>query len=134
MAILAGVVAQLLEDQLGHIGPFQGAVALTVLALLLVLPWEENFGEHESGDTSSLYEKFAEGWKTTLSNRDIWKIGLTQALSEGAIYTLCSRLFPFKKKKNLASHRTCSLFLCGCPHYYRWTRPEGYRQGVCFPP
>lgn len=97
MAILAGVVAQLLEDQLGHIGPFQGAIALTVLALLLVLPWEENFGERDNGDTSSLYSKFAEGWKTTLSNQDIWKIGLTQALSEGAMYTVCARLLPFKK-------------------------------------
>ena len=36
-AILAGIVAQLLEDAFGHIGPFHGAVGLTTLALVLIL-------------------------------------------------------------------------------------------------
>lgn len=91
MAILAGVVAQVLEDQLGHIGPFQGAIALTVLALVLVLYWEENYGEtnDEGGkkDAKSLADQFTEGWKVTLGNSPVWKIGLIQALSEGAMYT-----------------------------------------------
>ena len=51
MAILAGIVAQVLEDYLGHIGPFQGAIALTVLALVLVLQWNENYGEEKEGRT-----------------------------------------------------------------------------------
>lgn len=89
MAILAGIVAQLLEDNLGHIGPFQGAVALTVLALLLILGWEENYGESKEGehDSSSLYEQFVSGWKATCTDSKIWRIGLTQAMSEGAMYT-----------------------------------------------
>jgi MFS transporter, MFS domain-containing protein family, molybdate-anion transporter len=87
MAILAGIVSQLLEDQFGHIGPFQGAIALTVLALLLVLPWEENYGEKNDDADHSLSHQFIEGWKTTLSNSHIWRIGMTQALSEGAMYT-----------------------------------------------
>lgn len=86
-AILAGIVAQVLEDNLGHIGPFQGAIALTVLALLLVLPWEENYGEKDSDDDHSLYHQFKEGWGATLSNSHIWRIGMTQALSEGGMYT-----------------------------------------------
>lgn len=86
-AILAGIVAQLLEDNLGHIGPFQGAIALTVLALVLVLPWEENYGEKDSDDDHSLYHQFKEGWGATLSNSHIWRIGMTQALSEGGMYT-----------------------------------------------
>ena len=49
MAILAGIVAQVLEDQFGQIGPFHGAVGLTTLALLLILGWEENYGEAEGG-------------------------------------------------------------------------------------
>jgi hypothetical protein len=95
MAILAGIVAQVLEDKLGHIGPFQGAIALTVLALVLVLRWEENYGERENAEKghSSLYDQFSVGWKTTLSNPHIWKIGMTQALSEGAMYTVSS--FPW---------------------------------------
>eukprot|EP00565_Helicotheca_tamesis_P009180 CAMPEP_0185729922 /NCGR_PEP_ID=MMETSP1171-20130828/7757_1 /TAXON_ID=374046 /ORGANISM="Helicotheca tamensis, Strain CCMP826" /LENGTH=491 /DNA_ID=CAMNT_0028398865 /DNA_START=29 /DNA_END=1504 /DNA_ORIENTATION=+ len=89
MAILAGIVAQVLEDQFGHIGPFQGAIALTALALILVLRWEENYGESKEGEheTSTVYHQFMEGWKTTASNSHIWRIGMTQALSEGAMYT-----------------------------------------------
>mmetsp|Transcript_12693 Transcript_12693/g.13966 ORF Transcript_12693/g.13966 Transcript_12693/m.13966 type:complete len:478 (+) Transcript_12693:88-1521(+) len=89
MAILAGIVAQVLEDYFGHIGPFQGAIALTFLALLLVLGWEENYGEEQKGDhnTSTLYSQFMDGWRTTINDSRIWRIGLTQALSEGAMYT-----------------------------------------------
>lgn len=89
MAIFAGIVAQFLEDSLGHIGPFQGAVALTVLALLSVLGWEENYGEEHAGDheSASLLSTFTEGWKKTISDSRVWRIGLTQALSEGAMYT-----------------------------------------------
>lgn len=87
MAVLAGIVAQLLEDELGQIGPFQGAVGLTALALLLILGWEENYGETDEGDTSSLYQQFTQGWKATCTDSKIWRIGLTQAMSEGAMYT-----------------------------------------------
>lgn len=88
-AILAGIVAQLLEDAFGHIGPFHGAVGLTSLALLLILGWEENYGEESVGEhnNSSLVHQFMEGWRHTISDSRIWRIGLTQALSEGAMYT-----------------------------------------------
>lgn len=100
MAILAGIVAQVLEDYLGHIGPFQGAIALTVLALVMVLGWEENYGEEtEGGDHSNntIYSQFIDGWSTTLSDSHVWRIGLTQACSEGAMYTVSDSsptLFP----------------------------------------
>lgn len=89
MAIMAGIVAQLLEDQLGHIGPFQGAVGLTALALVLIMRWDENYGEISDGDheSSSLYQQFTSGWKATYNDSKIWRIGLAQALSEGAMYT-----------------------------------------------
>jgi len=89
MAIVAGILAQILEDRLGHIGPFQGAIALTVLALILVLQWEENYGEEEEGQhsKSTLYQQFIDGWKMTCSDSKIFRIGLTQAFSEGAMYT-----------------------------------------------
>lgn len=87
MAVVAGIVAQLLEDKLGQIGPFQGAVALTALALFFILGWEENYGETEDGGSSSLYKQFTQGWKATYTDSKIWRIGLTQAMSEGAMYT-----------------------------------------------
>ena len=94
MAVVAGIVAQVMEDYLGHIGPFQGAIALTTLALLLILRWDENYGEEHVGDhsKSSLYHQFIEGWKATASDSRIWRIGMTQALSEGAMYTVSQRV------------------------------------------
>ncbi|KAL7581405.1 hypothetical protein ACA910_021992 [Epithemia clementina (nom. ined.)] len=88
-AILAGVVAQFLEDALGHIGPFHGAVALTALALMLILGWKENYGEKQQGEhqQSTVVHQFLEGWKTTIRDSRVWRIGLIQALSEGAMYT-----------------------------------------------
>eukprot|EP00903_Cladosiphon_okamuranus_P018949 g17426.t1 len=47
MAVLAGVVAQVAADKLGDIGPFQVAIALTLLALSMLMLWEENFGYGE---------------------------------------------------------------------------------------
>jgi MFS transporter, MFS domain-containing protein family, molybdate-anion transporter len=91
-AVLAGIVAQVLEDSLGQIGPFQGAIGLTVLALVLVLRWEENYGEEEKkeGDNTdaSVYTQFIDGWATTIADSRVWRIGMTQALSEGAMYTV----------------------------------------------
>jgi len=89
MAIFAGIVMQFLEDYLGQIGPFQGAVALTTFAMMLVSFWEENYGEEHLGDhtSSSLSHQFYEGWKTTFADSHILRISLMQALSEGAMYT-----------------------------------------------
>ena len=90
MAVFAGIVAQLLEDQLGQIGPFQGAIALTFVAMLFVLGWGENYGEENEDDRSSgsLLTQLKDGWKTTMSDSLIFRIGMTQALSEGAMYTV----------------------------------------------
>jgi MFS transporter, MFS domain-containing protein family, molybdate-anion transporter len=94
-AILAGIVAQFLEDSFGHIGPFQGAIALTILALILVMRWDENYGDNDQPSASAehvlsasgLAHQFFDGWRATISDSRIWRIGLTQALSEGAMYT-----------------------------------------------
>lgn len=54
----------------------------------MVLPWNENYGESNDNRDSSMYQQFSLGWRTTLSDSGIWRIGLTQALSEGAMYTV----------------------------------------------
>ena len=126
MAVVAGIVAQVMEDYLGHIGPFQGAIALTALALLLILRWDENYGEEHAGDhsKSSLYHQFIEGWKATASDSRIWRIGMTQALSEGAMYTVrhwvlfvCFLTFGFLKLL-FSNPNTASLSSCGYPPYW----------------
>ena len=45
VAVFAGLLAQVAADYRGDIGPFQLAIALTVLALGFVLRWPENYGE-----------------------------------------------------------------------------------------
>lgn len=91
-AVLAGIIAQLFEDRFGPIGPFQAVIVLTFIALFLIFRWEENYGDSscekdQNSSSSSLRKQFIDGWKTTCSDSRIWRIGLTQALSEGAMYT-----------------------------------------------
>lgn len=47
VAIAAGILAQLASDYAGDIGPFQLAIALTVISLFLILFWRENYGHVE---------------------------------------------------------------------------------------
>ena len=121
MAILAGIVAQVLEDLFGHIGPFQGAIALTALALLLVLRWDENYGEDKGHGKdhlqTSLYDQFIDGWKTTISNSNVWRIGMTQALSEGAMYTVSVffvTFFPVFRPSSCIPCRQLNTFASFC--------------------
>ena len=139
-AILAGIVSQILEDSFGQIGPFQGAIALTVLALLMILSWEENYGESTNSAESSLFSQFALGWKTTVSHPQIWKIGLVQALSEGAMYTVSGLHHPFNcvvlTLSLLLSVLSSwpSLCSCGCQHCFFWTLLAVYPLDVSFLP
>ena len=68
-AVAAGVLAQKLEDYMGHIGPFKGAVALTVVALALVTQWTENYGSGGGarggarGGDEGVLKQLKKGWK-----------------------------------------------------------------------
>jgi hypothetical protein len=85
MAIIAGMVAQVACDAFGEIGPFQAAIALTALAGLLILAWEENYGESE-GDKKEDVGIKQSIWLVVTN----WRIGLVAAstsLFEGTMYT-----------------------------------------------
>jgi len=138
MAVIAGIIAQVLEDFLGHIGPFQGAISLTVLALVLILKWEENYGEEHAGDhsKSSLYDQFVEGWKATISDSRIWRIGMTQALSEGAMYTVsytitCTLPQPFLVTHHGTRHPLQFVFMW-VPTLLALNPPGGLPTGCVF--
>lgn len=105
MAIAAGICAQILEDCFGHIGPFRGAIALTALAMALVMQWDENYGEEEGQESSTLYQQFTDGWKLVGKDSKILRIGLIQALSEGGMYTVSYRLH------NIHNYCTLSTFI-----------------------
>jgi predicted MFS family arabinose efflux permease len=80
MAILAGVLAQFAADARGEIGPFQLAIALTVLANILVCFWEENYGEKDAGDKESSSMR-------VLKNPRICLVAMSTSLFEGSMYT-----------------------------------------------
>lgn len=89
-------------DLSGDIGPFQVAIALTVVTLGLILPWRENYGHGKSDSTvsststggssgASGSQSFIAWVKETgtllRSQPVILYLGLSQAFFEGAIYT-----------------------------------------------
>ncbi|KAJ1635500.1 hypothetical protein T492DRAFT_965796 [Pavlovales sp. CCMP2436] len=91
-AIAAGLLAQFLTVNLGmgNIGPFRGAIALTVLALFQILPWDENYGDRTAEVSASL--RLAVG---TMSRQpSLWLLGIVQSLFEGAMYTFVFNWVP----------------------------------------
>mmetsp|Transcript_97433 Transcript_97433/g.231848 ORF Transcript_97433/g.231848 Transcript_97433/m.231848 type:complete len:448 (+) Transcript_97433:77-1420(+) len=91
-AIVAGICAQLAADRLGEIGPFQAAIALTVLALFFVVFWEENYGSSDEEGKKKEGEKESStnagvAFKAIMSDRKIFLTGLVNSLFEGAMYS-----------------------------------------------
>mmetsp|Transcript_45777 Transcript_45777/g.111448 ORF Transcript_45777/g.111448 Transcript_45777/m.111448 type:complete len:499 (-) Transcript_45777:41-1537(-) len=95
MAVLAGVVAQVSADALGDIGPFQVAIALTGVALALVLTWEENYGgeKGEDGEISGA-NLLWDSIKCIANDRKVLLLGLIQSFFEGAMYTFVINWVP----------------------------------------
>ena len=112
MAIIAGLLAQRAAgkvfpfpfnssrrtfyflDVSGDIGPFQVAILLTVVSLVLILPWNENYGHEESEsmkgksfDNSSFFHSIQQSLKVVTRHPEILLLGLSQAFFEGAVYT-----------------------------------------------
>ena len=93
-----------LSDVSGDIGPFQLAIALTIIALLCILPWNENYGHDEDNDdqtnineTNQESQTFLQSLKHSLriikEHPDILLLGLSQAFFEGAVYSFGKILF-----------------------------------------
>jgi hypothetical protein len=99
-------------DVSGDIGPFQLAIILTVVALLLIFPWNENYGHEESDSSkpsSSSQNKDEDNNKSDVSflhsirqtlkmirrHPEILFLGLSQAFFEGAMYTFGKALLFF---------------------------------------
>ena len=79
-------------DWLGDIGPFQLAIALTVLAAALVLPWRENYGARDSDSAAAKAARagvpsgLAGAWGTVRKDPALLLTGATFALFEGSMY------------------------------------------------
>jgi MFS family permease len=84
-AIGSGYLSHILAERYGPVGPFQGAVAFTTLALVVVMGvWAENFGSHQNAvKTTVCYLKDA--YATFRSDSRILRVGIIQGLTMGAV-------------------------------------------------
>lgn len=93
IAIFAGVLAQFASDVNGDIGPFQVAIILTVISMVFILPWQENYGAHsseadaESKEQVSFVKSVQGSLNIMAKNPSILCLGLSQAFFEGGVYT-----------------------------------------------
>jgi hypothetical protein len=97
-AICAGLLAQVCQDYGGEIGPFQAAIAFTILALPFVCSWRENYGETggaQGVDGAELAEGEdkmnaalgAAGMKVIMGDRKVLLVGLVNSFFEGSMYS-----------------------------------------------
>eukprot|EP00629_Pelagomonadales_sp_RCC1024_P015224 CAMPEP_0119268788 /NCGR_PEP_ID=MMETSP1329-20130426/6451_1 /TAXON_ID=114041 /ORGANISM="Genus nov. species nov., Strain RCC1024" /LENGTH=353 /DNA_ID=CAMNT_0007268771 /DNA_START=128 /DNA_END=1185 /DNA_ORIENTATION=+ len=90
VAVFAGLLAQVAADARGDIGPFQLAIALTVLSLLLVLRWPENYGSAPSQKESvlgSVTGSLSQAVKAFRADSRVALLAAVSALFEGATFT-----------------------------------------------
>lgn len=86
-AIASGCMAHYCASVYGPTGPFSGAVACTLVALVLVATrWEENYGSDIPG-MKSINNYMSNAFTTIISDSKIYRIGIIQGLTEGALQT-----------------------------------------------
>lgn len=88
-AIISGYLAHNLAENFGPVGPFEGAVVLTALALTLVgLMWTENYGKKSTTDQLVTFRGNMVGaYRTIAGSTNISRIGIIQGLTEGSLQT-----------------------------------------------
>jgi MFS family permease len=85
-AVAAGLLAQVAADAAGEIGPFQAAIALTVVAgVLVALFFDENYGSAQAQERS-LSQSFGSGLQT-LKSPPVMLVAMGGTFYEGATYT-----------------------------------------------
>jgi len=88
-AILSGYLAHCLATNFGAVGPFQGAVVLTCVALILVWAmWTENYGTGNcSSELTTWKGNMVGAFNTIVNDSKISRIGLIQGFTEGSLQT-----------------------------------------------
>lgn len=110
-AIASGCLSHVLALYLGSKGPFEGAVVCTFVALLLVCTrWEENYGSEVPG-VKTVRNYMSQAFRVILSDSKIYRIGLIQGLTEGALQTFVFLWSP--ALKHLATPNSSGIFRLG---------------------
>lgn len=125
-AIAAGLLAQVCQDRLGEIGPFQAAIAFTILALPFVWCWRENYGESggaqgAGGELAEGEDKMsaslgAAGLKAIMNDRKVLLVGAVNSFFEGSMYSFVFMWVPTMlgvlKGSPLPNGLVFSSFMC----------------------
>mmetsp|Transcript_31871 Transcript_31871/g.52555 ORF Transcript_31871/g.52555 Transcript_31871/m.52555 type:complete len:685 (+) Transcript_31871:36-2090(+) len=84
-AIASGYLAHQLAERLGPVGPFEGAVTCTAVALVVVAAmWTENYGSAEPG-VKSVVGYLSGAVDTFRNNSKVLRVGIIQGLTCGSI-------------------------------------------------
>ena len=84
-AIASGYLAHKLAERFGPVGPFEGAVTSTAVALIIVMAvWTENYGSAEPG-IKSVGNFLSEAVKTFKSDSKVLRVGIIQGLTMGSL-------------------------------------------------
>jgi hypothetical protein len=85
-AIFSGFLSHVLASQYGTVGPFQGAVTCTSIALIVVcFVWTENYGVSEDGSSKNMKEYLQEAVTAFRDDRKMMTVGILQSLTTGSI-------------------------------------------------
>jgi len=126
-AIAAGLLAQVCQDRLGEIGPFQAAIFFTIVAIPFVASWRENYGESggaqgtegaelAEGEDRMTASLGAAGMKAIFSDRKVLLVGLVNSFFEGSMYSFVFMWVPTMlgvlKGSPLPNGLVFSSFMC----------------------
>jgi MFS family permease len=89
-AIASGYLAHVLAENFGPVGPFQGAVSCTALALVVIMSlWTENYGtvanEIDQQQSKAIHAYVSEAWTTFRTDSRILRVGIIQGLTVGSL-------------------------------------------------
>lgn len=85
-AICSGYLAHTLAERYGPVGPFEGAVTCTAIALVVVaFVWSENYGSSDVDDTKDMIGYFKEAVVAFKGDFKMRRVGILQGLTAGCI-------------------------------------------------
>jgi hypothetical protein len=91
-AIASGYLAHVLAERFGPVGPFQGAVSCTALALVVIMSlWTENYGtvanevDHHQQQSKAIHAYVSEAWTAIRTDSRILRVGIIQGLTVGSL-------------------------------------------------
>lgn len=95
MAVAAGLIANSAADTYGFVAPFMVAlVPLSIVALVVMCTWSENYGNQSVGILQSL----SRGFELIRNDPRIAALGVGQSCFEGAMYTFVFMWTPALKR------------------------------------